>query len=64
MAAGLLSYSLYLLLLVVDFHDQYKTIYCKSTNKNSVCNKWYHIYHNSIENLNQFIDELTKKIAV
>ena len=25
--------------LVIDFPDQYKTINCKSTNKNSVCNK-------------------------
>ena len=60
MAAGLLSYSLYLLSLVIDFPDQYKTIHCKSANKISVCNKWYHTYHNSLETLNQFIDKFTK----
>ena len=60
MAAVLLLYSLYLLLLVIDYSDQYKTIHCKSTNKNSVCNKLYHIYHNSLENLNQFNDKFTK----
>ena len=33
MAAGLQLYSLYFLLLVIDFPDQYKTIHCKLTNK-------------------------------
>ena len=47
-------------LLVIDFPDQYKTIHCKSTNKNSVYNKLYHIYHNSLENLNQFIYKFIK----
>ena len=32
-AAGLYLYSMYLLLLVIDFPDQYKTIHCKSTIK-------------------------------
>ena len=57
MAAGFKSYLLYLLLLVIDFPDQYKTIHCKSTNKNSVFNKWYDSYYNSLENLNQFINK-------
>ena len=48
---------MYFLLLVIDFPNQYKTIHCKSTNKNSVCNKLYHTYYNSLENLNQFIDK-------
>ena len=61
MTAGLYLYSMYLLLLLIDFPDQYKAINCKSTNKSSVCNKWYHTYHNSLENLNQFIDKFTKK---
>ena len=52
MAAGIWLYSLYLLLLVIDLPDQYKTIHCKSTNKNSVCN--------SLENLNKFIDKFPK----
>ena len=43
MAAELYLYSLYFLLLVIDFSDQYKTIHCKSTSKSSVCNKRYHI---------------------
>ena len=43
MAVGLYLNSLYFLLSVIDFPDQYKTINCKSTNKNSVCNKWYHL---------------------
>ena len=60
MVAGLQLYSLYLLLLVIDFPDQYKTIHCKLTNKNSLCNKWYHTYHNSLENLNQFADKFIK----
>ena len=33
MAAGLQLYSLFLLLLVIDFPDQLETINCKSTNK-------------------------------
>ena len=53
-------YSMYLLLLVIDFPDQYKTMHCKPINQNSVCNKWYHTYHNSLENPNQFIDEFPK----
>ena len=61
MAVGLQLYSLYLILLVIDFPDQYKAIHCKSTDKYNVCNKWYHIYHNSLENLNQFIDKFPKK---
>ena len=60
MAAGLQLYSLFLLLLVIDFPDQLETINCKSTNKDSVCNKWYQTYHNSLENLNQFIYKFTK----
>ena len=32
-ATGLQLYSLYLLLLVIDFPDQYKTFHCKTTNK-------------------------------
>ena len=39
-----------MLLLSIDFPDQYKAIHCKSTNKNSVCNN--HNHHNSLENLN------------
>ena len=39
---------------------QYKTIHCKSTNKNNFCNKWYHTYQNSLENLNQFIMQFLK----
>ena len=62
MAEGLLLYSLHLLLLVNDFPDQYKTIHCKSTNKNIVCNKWYHTNHISLENLNQFIYKFTKNV--
>ena len=57
MAAGLQLYSLYLLLLVIYFPDQYKTIHCKSLNINSVRNKWYHTHPNSLENLNQLIDK-------
>ena len=60
MAVELELYSMYVLLLVIDFPDQCKTIHCKSTNKNSVYNKWYHTYHNSLENFNQFIDKLPK----
>ena len=30
---------MYLLLLVIDLSDNYKTIHCKSMNKNIVCNK-------------------------
>ena len=60
MAAGLWLYSLYLLLLLIDFPDQYKTNKCKPTNKNSICSKWNHTYHNSLENLNQFIDKYPK----
>ena len=47
-------------LLVIDFLDQYKTIHCKSTNKTSVYNKWYHTNHNSLKNLDQSIDKFTK----
>ena len=47
-------------LLVLYFPVEYKTIYCKSTNKNNVCNKWYHTYHNSLENLNQYIGKFPK----
>ena len=36
-------------MLVIDFPKQYKTINCKSTNKNSVCIKLYHTFHNSLE---------------
>ena len=39
MAAEFQLYSLYLLVVVIDFPDQYKIINCKSTNKNSVYNK-------------------------
>ena len=28
--------------------------------KTAFCNKWYHTYHNSMENLNQFIDKFTE----
>ena len=42
------------------FLDQYKTFNCKSTNKNSVYNKWYYTYHHSLENLNQFFDKIIK----
>ena len=62
MVAGFFSYSLYLLLLVIDCPNQYNAIHCKLTNKNSVYNKWYHTYRNSLENLNQFIDKFTKKL--
>ena len=51
---------MFLLLLVIDFSDQYKIIHCKSTNENSVCYKWHHTYHNSLENFSQFIDKFTK----
>ena len=54
MSARLLSNSLYLILLGIDLPDQYNTIHCKLTNKSRVYNKWYHTYHNSLENLNQF----------
>ena len=62
MVAGSLFHSLYLLSLVIDFHNKYKIKYinCKSTNKNSVCNEWYHTYHNSLENLYKLIDKLPK----
>ena len=46
--------------IISNFPDQYKTVHCKSTNKNRVCNKWYHTYHNSLENFNQFIDKFPK----
>ena len=49
-----------MLLLVIDFHDQYKTIHCKSTNKSSVCNKLYLTYDHSLDNINQFIDKSPK----
>ena len=62
MAAGLQLYSLYLLLLSIDFPDQYKTIHCEYTNENCVCNKWYHTYHNSLENINHFIHRFSKII--
>ena len=52
---------MYLLLLVIDFPDQYKTIHYKSTNKNSIFNKWFHTFHNSLENLNQFYDKFPRK---
>ena len=58
MAEELKLYSLYLSLLVIGFPDQYKTIHCKSTNKNSVGNKWYHTFYNPLENLNQFVDKI------
>ena len=48
---------MYLFLSVIYFHYLYKKIHCKSTHKSSVCNKWHHTYHNSYENLNQFIDK-------
>ena len=62
MVAGSLFHSLYLLSLVIDFHNKYKIKYinCKSTNKNSVCNEWYHTYHNSLEDLNQFVNKFPK----
>ena len=50
---------MYFLLLVIDFSNQYKTIHCKSTNKSSVCNEWYHTFHHSLENIYQFIDKFT-----
>ena len=53
MASELKLYLLYLLLLVIYLPDQYNTIHYKLTNKSSVCNKGYHTYHNSWENLNQ-----------
>ena len=46
-------------LSVIDFPHHYKTIHCKSTNKNSICIKWYHTYHNSLESFNQFIYKFT-----
>ena len=49
-----------LLLLLINILDQYKTIHCKSTNKNIVWNKRYHTYQNSLKNLNQFIHKFTK----
>ena len=60
MAALLYLNSLFLLSLVIDFPDQYKTIHCKSTNKSIVCNKWYRTYHDSLENIDQLIDKFTK----
>ena len=42
------------------FFSQYKTIHCKTRNKNSVCKIRYHTYHNALENLNQFIYRFTK----
>ena len=57
MASELQLNESYLLLLAIDFIDQYNTIHCKSTNKNSAYNKWYYTYHNSLETLNQFIDK-------
>ena len=51
---------MYLLLLVINFLDELKTIHSKSLNKSIVCNIFYHTYHNSLENLNQFIDKFTK----
>ena len=46
---------------LINFPNQYKTIHCKSTNKSSVCDNLYHTYHNSWENINQFIYKFTKK---
>ena len=43
-----------------NINSQYKIINCKSTDKNSICNKWYHTYHNSLENVNKFIDKFSK----
>ena len=45
-----------LLLLVIYFSHQYMTIHCKSTNKNSVYNKYIIL----TINLNQFIYRFTK----
>ena len=50
---------MYMLVLVIRLPDQYMTIHCKSTNKSSVCHKWYHTYHNSLYSLNHFIDKFT-----
>ena len=49
-----------MLLSLIDLFDQYKTIHCKSTNKRSVCNKWYHIYHHSLENLSKLVGKFPK----
>ena len=54
---------IYLLFLVIEIPDQNKTINCKSKIKNSVCNKWYNFYYNSLEKLNQYNDELTKTFS-
>ena len=64
MSAGLQLYSLYLLLLVIDFPDQYNTIHCKLANENSVCDKLYHTSHNSLENLSQFTNEFINCILM
>ena len=61
MTTGLILYSLYF--FISGFPYQYNTIHsihCKSRNKNSVCNKWCYTQHNSLENLNQFIDKFPK----
>ena len=50
MAAGLKSYSLNLLFLVIDFPDLYKIVQCNSKNKSSVCIIHWEISINSFIN--------------
>ena len=39
---------------------QYGGLHIHFTFQSSVCKKWYHTYHNSLENLNQCIYKLTR----
>ena len=47
---------MYLLLLLIDFPDQYKTIHCKSINKDSIEIRYYvELYQNPTDSLFQCI---------